>query len=214
MYNSISREADKEKVKQVVDLVLSSEEYSFENLLKELNLFKNADVTGDSFFMECPFHKDYSPSMRVSLEQGIYKCFSCGSGGGYFKFLVDYHKHVLNDGQNYYSIIEDILKRDRKLQLSLGFNSIFKEVNKVNISKFKLRRFDVKSINDKPENYIELANKVLADKTKTERDIILMLTSMQSGLDIKYIYNELYGDNKSYCEVNKLDLDFSAILSE
>lgn len=214
MEYSISREVDKEKVKQVVDLILSSEEYSFENLLKELNLFKNADVTGESFFMECPFHKDYSPSMRVSLEQGIYKCFSCGSGGGYFKFLVDYHKHVLNDGKSYYAIVDELLKRDRKLQLNLGFNSIFKETNKVNLSKFKMRRFNVKSINDKPENYIELANMVLVDKTKTEQDIILMLTSMQSGLDIKYIYKELYGHNKVYSEVNKLDLDFSAILSD
>lgn len=45
---------------------------------------------GKNFFGVCPFHDDHSPSMSVSRERQIYKCFSCGAGGNVFKFIQDY----------------------------------------------------------------------------------------------------------------------------
>lgn len=45
---------------------------------------------GKNFFGVCPFHEDHSPSMSVSREKGIYKCFSCGATGNVFKFVSDY----------------------------------------------------------------------------------------------------------------------------
>ncbi len=45
---------------------------------------------GKSFFGVCPFHDDHSPSMSVSKEKQIYRCFSCGAGGNVFKFVMDY----------------------------------------------------------------------------------------------------------------------------
>lgn len=45
---------------------------------------------GKNFFGVCPFHEDHSPSMSVSKEKGIYKCFSCGATGNVFKFVSDY----------------------------------------------------------------------------------------------------------------------------
>lgn len=45
---------------------------------------------GKSFFGVCPFHDDHSPSMSVSREKQIYRCFSCGAGGNVFKFVMDY----------------------------------------------------------------------------------------------------------------------------
>ncbi len=38
----------------------------------------------------CPFHNDKHPSLLVSRQKQIYKCFSCGSGGDVFKFLMEY----------------------------------------------------------------------------------------------------------------------------
>lgn len=35
----------------------------------------------------CPFHSDKSPSLTVSPDKGIYKCFSCGASGDVVKFL-------------------------------------------------------------------------------------------------------------------------------
>lgn len=40
----------------------------------------------------CPFHDDHKPSMYVSPAKQIFKCFSCGAGGGVFQFLVLHEK--------------------------------------------------------------------------------------------------------------------------
>ena len=48
---------------------------------------------GRNFFGICPFHNDNHPSMSVSREKQIYKCFSCGASGNVFNFLMDY-EHI------------------------------------------------------------------------------------------------------------------------
>ena len=48
---------------------------------------------GRNYFGVCPFHNDTNPSMSVSREKQIYKCFSCGASGNIFTFVRDY-EHV------------------------------------------------------------------------------------------------------------------------
>ncbi len=48
---------------------------------------------GKNFFGVCPFHDDTNPSMSVSREKQIYRCFSCGASGNVFNFVMDY-EHV------------------------------------------------------------------------------------------------------------------------
>lgn len=48
---------------------------------------------GKNFFGVCPFHDDTNPSMSVSKDKQIYKCFSCGASGNVFNFVMDY-EHV------------------------------------------------------------------------------------------------------------------------
>ncbi len=38
----------------------------------------------------CPFHSDSNPSMSVSDQKGIFKCFVCGAGGGAISFVQNY----------------------------------------------------------------------------------------------------------------------------
>lgn len=45
---------------------------------------------GKNYFGVCPFHEDHSPSMSVSDEKQIYKCFSCGATGNVFTFIENY----------------------------------------------------------------------------------------------------------------------------
>lgn len=40
----------------------------------------------------CPFHDDHKPSMCISPTKQIYKCFSCGAGGGVFQFLIQHDR--------------------------------------------------------------------------------------------------------------------------
>ena len=45
---------------------------------------------GRNYVCVCPFHDDHSPSMSVSLEKQIYKCFACGATGNVFTFVAEY----------------------------------------------------------------------------------------------------------------------------
>ena len=45
---------------------------------------------GKNYFCVCPFHDDHSPSMSLSTEKQIYKCFSCGATGNVFTFVSEF----------------------------------------------------------------------------------------------------------------------------
>ena len=45
---------------------------------------------GKNYFCVCPFHDDHSPSMSLSTDKQIYKCFSCGATGNVFSFVAEY----------------------------------------------------------------------------------------------------------------------------
>jgi len=47
---------------------------------------------GKEFVGLCPFHDDHKPSLNVSPSKQIFKCFSCGAGGGVFQYLMMYDK--------------------------------------------------------------------------------------------------------------------------
>lgn len=45
---------------------------------------------GKNYFCVCPFHDDHTPSMSISREKQIYKCFVCGETGNVITFIKDY----------------------------------------------------------------------------------------------------------------------------
>lgn len=45
---------------------------------------------GKNYFGVCPFHNDHSPSLSVSPEKQIYKCFTCSASGNVFTFVQNY----------------------------------------------------------------------------------------------------------------------------
>lgn len=45
---------------------------------------------GKNYFGVCPFHDDHSPSMSVSPDKQIYKCFVCGATGNVFNFVENF----------------------------------------------------------------------------------------------------------------------------
>ena len=47
---------------------------------------------GKNYFGICPFHDDHNPSMSVSPEKGVYKCFVCSNAGNVFNFVMEYEK--------------------------------------------------------------------------------------------------------------------------
>lgn len=47
---------------------------------------------GKNYMAICPFHDDRNPSLHISSDLQIYKCFVCGAGGNVFTFLQNYLK--------------------------------------------------------------------------------------------------------------------------
>lgn len=77
---------------------------SFVSEEKIANIIDKADIVsiissyikvskkGRNYWSVCPFHEDSNPSMSISPEKKVYKCFSCGVGGNVLKFIEDFEK--------------------------------------------------------------------------------------------------------------------------
>jgi len=60
------------------------------NIVSIISSYIPLTQKGKNYFGVCPFHEDHSPSMSVSEEKQIYKCFSCGAAGNVFTFVSEY----------------------------------------------------------------------------------------------------------------------------
>lgn len=60
------------------------------NIVDVIGSYINLERKGKNYFGVCPFHADNHPSMSVSDEKQIFKCFSCGASGNVLTFLEDY----------------------------------------------------------------------------------------------------------------------------
>ena len=56
---------------------------------------------GKNYWGICPFHDDNNPSMSVSRDKQIYKCFSCGAAGNVFNFIMNYDHMDFRDALVY-----------------------------------------------------------------------------------------------------------------
>ena len=80
---------------------------------------------GRNFFGICPFHDDHNPSMSVSSDKQMYKCFVCGNAGNVFNFIMEYEK------VNYYEAVKIVAD---KLGISVNIKDI-KHKKEDNINK-------------------------------------------------------------------------------
>jgi DNA primase len=64
---------------------------------------------GNNYVGLCPFHNDSNPSMSVSPDKKIFKCFSCGAGGNVISFVQN-HEGI--------SFIEAIKKLSDKYEIN------------------------------------------------------------------------------------------------
>ena len=60
------------------------------NIVDVISSYVSLRPEGKNFFGVCPFHDDTNPSMSVSPDKQIYKCFSCGASGTVLNFVMDY----------------------------------------------------------------------------------------------------------------------------
>jgi len=60
------------------------------NIVEIIKNYVPLEPHGKNYFGVCPFHDDHSPSMSVSPDKQIYKCFVCGATGNVFTFVENF----------------------------------------------------------------------------------------------------------------------------
>ncbi len=70
---------------------------------------------GKNYFGVCPFHDDHRPSMSVSKDRQLFKCFVCNKGGNVFTFVKDYEN---------ISYIEAVIKVANKVGIPISYTPV------------------------------------------------------------------------------------------
>lgn len=72
---------------------------------------------GKSYSAICPFHDDHDPSMSISEDKQIFKCFVCGTGGNVFSFVQKYEQ--ISFVESVYKVAEIIgMPMDHPLEIA------------------------------------------------------------------------------------------------
>ena len=182
---------DDGKLKQVIEYVNSSPDYSFERFIKEHNLEKDSVQRAFDVVIKCPFHVDYSPSCSMNDTLHVFNCFSCGRSGSYVKFRALYSTEVEGIRSDYYHVANKLLRSDAAMQAALGFNTIFKNMAIPSNSR-KRNRFSVTKGEVAPASFLELSSLLMASGANEEM-ITLFILLMQQGFSVTDVYNELFG---------------------
>lgn len=128
---------------------------------------------GKNYFGVCPFHDDHSPSMSVSKDKQIYKCFSCGATGNVFNFIQDYENVSFKECLN-------ILASIAGITISGLDTSNFKP--EVNNSLYDIYSISSKLyINNLNTNYGVSAKKYLYDRDISDE----LIKEFEIGLSLK-----------------------------
>lgn len=130
---------------------------------------------GKNYFGVCPFHDDHSPSMSVSKDKQIYKCFSCGATGNVLKFVMDY------ENISFLEAIK-ILADKAGININIDLNNITSNTATINKELYEIYEFSTKfyqnNLNTK-EGLI--AKEYLAKRNITEE----IIKEFDIGLSLK-----------------------------
>ena len=148
-------------------------------------------MQGKNYFGVCPFHDDHSPSMSVSRERQLYKCFVCNKGGNVFNFVKDYEN---------ISYIEAVKRVADKVGIPLDIGYIEK-VNSKFKEEYEIMDFTTKILQNNLNSKEGVKAKEYLFSRSITDDIIKDFKIGLSLNDKTYLYNVL---SKKY-NVNKLD---------
>lgn len=211
MKNKYSKTINATRRQSVLEYI--SNNYSLESLVRELGIWN-----GGSTVIKCPFHPDSRPSFNIDLENNFYKCFSCGSSGGYATLYHEYHKTVTEDGKFFNDHVEELLQADEKMQETLGFSTIFikfeTQLSLEELSKFKYQRHDFIRVDTKS---LQLIQRKLQ---KDHEMLVDFFADIEKGMLLNDLWNKYYLGLKPDDVLldteskSQIELAFSALLSD
>lgn len=162
------------------------------DIVEVISSYINLTPHGKNYFGICPFHNDHSPSLSVSRDKQIYKCFTCLNSGNVFTFVQNYENisfleavkrvadkigykldikdKVVNRYQKYYDLMELSNKIFvNNLNSSLGIRAKEYLINQRKLSEDVIKEFNIGlALNDNN------LNKLLSSKGYSDKDIIDM----------------------------------------
>lgn len=163
---------------------------------------------GKNYFGVCPFHDDHNPSMSVSEEKQMYKCFVCGNAGNVFNFVMEYEnvtfmeavkiiadkigisidiRNNINKIDNTYSTLYDIYEIAYKFYQN-NLNTIYGKDAKKYLIDRKIDDSIIKTFNiGLSLSESELYN-VLKSKGFSDKDILLSAVAVERGNNIYDLY--------------------------
>ena len=162
------------------------------DIVEIIGSYINLAPQGKNYFGICPFHNDHSPSLSVSREKQIYKCFTCLASGNVFTFVQNYENisfveavkkvadkigyqldikdKVVNKNSKYYELMDLSNKIFvNNLNSSLGVNAKNYLINDRHLSEETIKEFNIGlALSDNN------LNKILTSKGYSNKDIIDM----------------------------------------
>ncbi len=128
------------------------------NIVDVISSYLPLTQRGKNYFGVCPFHDDHSPSMSVSKEKQIYKCFSCGATGNVYHFLMEY-EHI--------SFPEAVGKVAQLAGIPIEITDYKKEKNKKYTSLYEIYDLSLKFY----QNHLNTASGASAKEYLKKREI-------------------------------------------
>lgn len=162
------------------------------DIVEVIGSYINLAPQGKNFFGICPFHNDHSPSLSVSREKQIYKCFTCLASGNVFTFVQNYENisfieavkkvadkinykldikdKIVNKNSKYYELMDLSNKIFvNNLNSNLGLKAKEYLINERHLSEEAIKEFNIGlALNDNN------LNKLLSSKGYSDKDIIEM----------------------------------------
>lgn len=162
------------------------------DIVEIIGSYINLAPQGKNYFGICPFHNDHSPSLSVSREKQIYKCFTCLASGNVFTFVQNYENisfveavkkvadkigyqldikdKIVNKNSKYYELMDLSNKIFvNNLNSSLGVKAKNYLINDRRLNEETIKEFNIGLA--LPDNNL---NKILTSKGYSNKEIIEM----------------------------------------
>ena len=81
------------------------------DIVETISQYLPLEQKGKNYWGLCPFHEDNNPSMSVSPDQQIFKCFVCNEGGNVFSFIQKHEK---------INFVEAVIKQAKNLNIDMS----------------------------------------------------------------------------------------------
>ena len=165
------------------------------NIVDVISSYIPLTKKGRNYFGLCPFHDDHSPSLSVSQEKQIYKCFVCGESGNVFNFVMNYEHISFPEAVN---MLAKSIGMDMGITIKKENTSYTKYYDIMDIANKYYQNNLFSKEGEKARNYLE--NRKLTKETIVEFEIGLALNKHDD------LTNLLINKGNSLEELNLIDL--------